>query len=184
MGISFRQKHITLFKTSLLAVMVSISLLIGCSHTSEKQIPEGMVFQGEGEKWEVSIPNEVILRNGRNYFPTIFRYKGDPEELQEVEHIAFALGTARNTQIINVFDPSYKAKRMKTGEYREEYEDRYGIIVDEIKNRKTNVFRLEYVFEEEESGYDTLDSIKENGVMIIIQWKDRETEFKDRILSQ
>jgi hypothetical protein len=86
------------FKTPLFVAMVLISLLIGCSHASENKHSEVTVFQGEGEKWKVSIPNEVILKNGQKYFPTIFRFKGDPEELKEVEHISFALGTELGTR--------------------------------------------------------------------------------------
>lgn len=182
---SFQEKHIALIKTSLFVVMILSGLLIGCSQTSENKHSEVMVFQGEGEKWEVSIPNEVILKNGQKYFPSLFRFKGDLEELKKVETISFALGTEQATQIINVYDPSYKEKLMKTDGYQEEYEDQYGIIVDEIKNRKTDVFKLEYVFfEEEESGFDTFDSIKENGIMIIIQWEDGENKFKDQIHAQ
>ncbi len=93
------------------------------------------------------------------------------------------LGTGLGTQIINVFDPTYKDKLMKTDRYQEEYEDWYGIIVDAIKNRNTHVFKPEYAFQEEESGYTTFDSIK-NRVLIIIQWEDRENKFEDRIHAQ
>ncbi|MGG4036525.1 hypothetical protein ABEV74_22960 [Paenibacillus cisolokensis] len=179
---SFQQKHITLLRTSLLVVMLS-GILIGCSQTSENKHAEAMVFQGEGKKWEVSIPNEVIIKNGQKYFPSIFRFKGDLEELNEVEYISFALGTDQSTQIINVYDPTYKEKLMKTDGYHEEYEDQYGIIIDVIKNRKTNVFEFEYVLEEA-SGFTTLDSIKENGVLIMIQWEDQENQFKDQIHSR
>lgn len=177
------QTPITLLKTSLFVVLASLILLTGCSHTSETEDAGGMVFQGEGEKWEVSIPNEVFLKNGQKYLLSNFRYKGDLEELKEVESISFALGTELGTQVINVYDPIYKEKIMETGGYQEEYEDQYGIIIDDIKNRKTDVFKLEFVFEEE-SGYNTFDSIKKNGVLIMIQWEDRENKFKDRIHSQ
>jgi len=175
---SFPQRPVTLF-----VVTALIGFLIGCSHTSENKPSDVTVFQGEGEKWEVSIPNEVISKNGRKYFTSTFRYKGNPEELKEVERITFALGTALGTQTINVYDPSYKEKLVKTGGYQEEYEDRYGIIIEDIVNRKTNVFKLEYAFQEAESGHDTLDSIKDK-VLIIVRWEDGENQFQDRIASQ
>jgi hypothetical protein len=59
MCISFQRKLSTLFKAPILVVLVLTSLLIGCSDTPENPHAEGMVFQGEGAKWEVSIPNEV-----------------------------------------------------------------------------------------------------------------------------
>jgi len=76
MRMSFQQKRITLFKTPVFVAGVVISLLIGCSHTSENNHSEAMVFQGEGEKWEVSIPDEVILKNGKNIFRRLFALKG------------------------------------------------------------------------------------------------------------
>jgi hypothetical protein len=184
MCISFQRKLTKLFKAPILVVLVLTSLLIGCSDTPENPHAGEMVFQGEGAKWEVSIPNEVTLKHGKKYFSAVFRFKGDPGELNEVEYISFALGTDQGTQIVNVYDPAYKEKLMKIDGFQEEYEDRYGIIVNAIKNRKTDDFKLEYVFEEEESGYDTFDSIKENGVMIAIQWEDRENNYEDRIHSQ
>ena len=43
--------------------MVLINLLNRMFAYIGKKYSEVMVFQGEGEKWEVSIPNEVILKN-------------------------------------------------------------------------------------------------------------------------
>jgi hypothetical protein len=98
-----------------------------------------------------------------------------------VKRITFAQGTELGTQVINVYDPSYKEKLMAVGNYQEEYEEQYGIIIDHIQNRETRDFIIEYGLMEAEKGYTTLYSIKKNGILIIIKWETQGEEYEDHI---
>ncbi|SFS76520.1 hypothetical protein SAMN05428962_2724 [Paenibacillus sp. BC26] len=140
-----------------------------------------MIFQSEGKQWKATIHNNVIEHDGKHYFNIIYQYKGDLEDLHEVERISFAHGTALGTQIINIYDPSYKAKLINNGEYQEEYEDQYGIIIDEIKMRKTNEFTVEYTMMEADNDYTTLDAIEKDRISIIINWETQDKKYEDDI---
>ncbi|AGA56375.1 hypothetical protein Theco_0127 [Thermobacillus composti KWC4] len=47
-------------------------------------------------------PRRSHFEKWKKYFSSTFRFKGDPEELKEVEYITFAL--EQGTQIVNVYD--------------------------------------------------------------------------------
>lgn len=156
--------------------------LSACSPSGINDGPSNsIIFQSEGNRWEAIIENDVIERNGKKYFKILYRYKGDVEDLRDVERITFAQGTALGTQVRNLYDPTYQQKLANQGGYQEEYEEQYGIIIDEIKNRHSKDFMIEYDLLEADLEYTTFDEVLKDGIMIIIHWETRDYEYKDRI---
>ena len=124
----------------------------------------------------------MIERNGEKFFNIVYTYKGDLEDLQEVDRISFAHGTLLGSQVINLYDPSYKEKLINKGNFQEEYEEQYGIIVDEIKQRTTNEFVMEYaLMESVNEDFTSLDAILKDGGQIIINWETSENKYEDKI---
>ncbi|SFS73229.1 hypothetical protein [Paenibacillus sp. BC26] len=154
-------------------------ILSACS--GGEPIKDSIIFESEGEQWKATIQNNVIEHGGRHYFNIIYQYKGDLEDLRKVERISFAQGTALGTEIMNIYDPSYKAKLIKKGGYQEESEEQYGIIIDEIKKRNSNKFTIKYALMEAENDYTTLDAIEKDRISIIINWETKEKKYDDKI---
>ncbi|CAM3586890.1 hypothetical protein [Marinicrinis lubricantis] len=121
-------------------VVIFFFLFTACSTDSDDELRT--IFQSEGQSWSVAITNEVIEHGGKRYFQIHYQYKGALEDLQQVERISFAQGTRLNTQIKNIYDPSYKEKLQGEGQYQEEYEAQYGIVIEPIKHRTTKEFLI------------------------------------------
>ncbi|SFT05999.1 hypothetical protein [Paenibacillus sp. BC26] len=164
-----------------ICLYVSMLFILSACSGGEQPIEDRIIFQSEGEQWKAIIQNNVIEHDGKHYFNIIYQYKGNLEDLHEVERISFAQGTALGTQIINIYDPSYKAKLINNGGYQEEYEERYGIIIDEIKKRNTNEFTVEYAMVEADNDYTTLDAIEKDRILIIINWETQGKKYEDKI---
>jgi hypothetical protein len=166
-------------------IVISLFILLSACSNGESNDDNlnNIIFQSEGEQWEATILNDVIERDGKSYFNIIYRYKGDIEDLRGVERISFAQGTALGTQVKNLYDPTYKEKLVSEGEYQEEYEEQYGIIIDEIKKRNTNDFIIEYNLMEVDNEYTTLDAIEKDRILIIINWETKDSKDEDKITS-
>ncbi|MGO4106433.1 hypothetical protein [Paenibacillus sp. YAF4_2] len=160
--------------------IVTFLFLVACSQ-EEYNNSSSIIFNSESGQWKATIQNDEIMRDGKRYFNIIYQYKGDLKDLDEVQRITFAQGTEFGTQVINVYDPSYKEKLMAVGNYQEEYEDQYGIIIDHIQKRESKDFIIEYGLMEAEKGYTTLSSIKKNGILIIIKWQTQGEEYEDHL---
>ncbi|MGM0884968.1 MAG: hypothetical protein ACQEXQ_28485 [Bacillota bacterium] len=162
-------------------VIFLLILLSACSNgESNSDNLNNIIFQSEGEQWEATILNDVVERDGKSYFNIIYQFKGDMEDLRGVERISFAQGTALGTQVKNIYDPTYKEILVNEGEYQEEYEEQYGIIIDEIKKRNTNVFIIEYDLLEADNRYITLDAIEKDRISIVINWETKDSKHEDK----
>ncbi|MHA6483599.1 hypothetical protein ACX1C1_17060 [Paenibacillus sp. strain BS8-2] len=159
--------------------VVFLFILSACS--GGEPTKDSIIFQSEGEQWEATIQNTVIKHDGRHYFNITYRYKGDLEDLREVDKISFAQGTVLGTEIINVYDPAYKAKLIEKGGYQVEYEKQHGIIIDEIQKRNTNEFTIEYAMMNDGNEYTTLDAIEKDRISVIINWETQEKKYEDKI---
>ncbi|MFC4809716.1 hypothetical protein [Paenibacillus sp. GCM10023250] len=158
--------------------VIFLFTLSGCS--GGKPVEDNIIFQSEGQLWKATIQNKVIEHGGKHYFNIIYQYKGDLEDLHEVEKISFAQGTALGTQIVNIYDPSYKSELINNGGYQEEYEGKYGVIIDDIKKRNTNEFTIKYAMIID-NAYTTLDAIQKDRISIIINWETQEKKYEDKI---
>lgn len=168
-------------KILFVCTIITFLILLACSKEEDNRNSGDIIFNSEGSQWKATIQNDEIKRTGKKYFRIIYQYKGDLKDLDEVERITFAQGTEMGTQVISVYDPSYKEKLMTAGSYQEEFEEQYGIIIDHIQKRETKDFIIEYGLMEAEKGYTTLSSIKKNGILIIIKWETQGEEHEDRI---
>ena len=162
---------------SLLFVLLLV-LLSACS-IEGKINDKKTIFKSEGEHWSISINNEVFERNGISYFTIKYVFKGDLEQLHQVENITFSQGTVLGTQLKNVYDTTYKERLVKEGHYEEEKTDQYGIIVDEIKNRNSKDFFIEYDLIQEDQNYTTLDAIEKDKIMVMINWETKDNKYQE-----
>ncbi|MHA7966970.1 hypothetical protein ACX93W_22915 [Paenibacillus sp. CAU 1782] len=158
--------------------IILFALLTACSNQAEVQT---IIFEAEGERWGAEIENKIIQHNGKSFFPIRYQYKGDAEDLGEVERITFALGTALGTQVVNVYDPSYREKLINDGAYQEEDEEQFGIIIEDIQNNKNTMFEINYNLITVEEDYTTIDAVQKEGVYILINWETENGKFEDQI---
>lgn len=67
------------------------------------------------------------------------------------------------------------------GNYAEEYEEKYGIKIEKIKERNSREFIIEYNNMQVDSGYTTLDAINEDGINIQIGWESKDKKYNDEL---
>ncbi|MFD0961554.1 hypothetical protein [Paenibacillus chungangensis] len=121
----------------------------------------------------------IIEHNGINYFQINFIYTESLNDLQDIERITFAQGTKLGTQLVNLYDPSYKEKLILKGNYEEEYEEKYGIKIENIKDRKTKEFIIEYNLMQVDNGYTTFDAINDESINIQISWESKDKKYNE-----
>lgn len=163
---------------SLSIILILMICLLGCS---SEQTNKHNSYESLGEYWKVKFDDTSLKRNGKDYFQIHYIYIGSINDLQEIERITFAQGTKLGTQLVNLYDPNYKEQLILKGNYAEEYEEKYGIKIEKIKERNSREFIIEYNNMQVDSGYTTLDAINEDGINIQIGWESKDKKYNDEL---
>lgn len=162
-------------------IILSFTILSACSNQDDTHITKDIIFQSEGKHWKATVQDTIVEFNGKSYFNINYYYKGNIEDLNKVNRISFAQGTELGTQIVNLYDPSYKEKLIAKDAYQEEYEEKYGIVIDKIQDRDKKEFIIKYILSKENDDYTILDVIKQNGINIIIKWETETSKYEESI---
>jgi len=67
------------------------------------------------------------------------------------------------------------------GDYEEANEERYGIKVENIKDRSSNEFTIEYYMLESDNGSTVFDAMEEDRMNIQIQWESSGNNYKEEL---
>lgn len=160
-------------------ICILIFALFIVSACSKKQ-EESLVLEGHGKQWKANVDTELQLINGKNMFNITYTYLGSLEEINQAQSIVFAQGTSSGTQAVTVYDSKYKEELVENGTYQEEYEDVYGTLIEDLRNRKNTEFTISYYFQEDKAN-NTFEAMKDDKMNIQIQWKTSNQEYKDVI---
>lgn len=155
-------------------------LLVAFTSACSNEQKDPIVFEGYGQHWKARINPEVQVINGIKKFTVTFQYLGSIQEINGIHKIVFAQGTRLGTEVVNVYDPIYKQQLLDKGEYKEEYEKTFGIIVETLTSRASTEFTLAYSFIEDGST-DLFEAVAIDGMNIQISWGHKDEENKDTI---
>ncbi|MGZ9583717.1 hypothetical protein [Paenibacillus marinisediminis] len=157
-------------------LILSFSFIVGCS--KEQEVSNS--YEASGQYWKAYVSPEVQQINGMNKFIITYQYLGSLDDINKAQKIVFAQGTLLGTQVINVFDREYKEELMRDGQYSQEYEETYGVIIDDLKHKKTTEFNIEYALLRDQ-GMNTFEAINKDGMNIQVQWEMVNEKFEDEI---
>ncbi|MCR2802800.1 hypothetical protein [Paenibacillus soyae] len=149
--------------------ILSLFFLSACSMEQDK--PKS--YEAKGQYWQAHINPEVELINGKRKFTITFHYLGSIVDINQTKKIVFAQGTRLGTEVVNVFDSTHKEESIKA-------EELYGIITEDLQNKKTTEFKVDYYFMED-ADTDTFEAIEEDRMNIQILWERNNSEFNDVI---
>jgi len=158
-----------------------IFLMLGLLGCSSDQPNKQTTLEASGDYWTAIVNDTVVEENGKSYFHIRFIYMGEKSDLKDIDRITFAQGTTLGTQLVNVYDPSYKEQLILNGDYEEANEERYGIKVENIKDRSSNEFTIEYYMLESDNGSTVFDAMEEDRMNIQIQWESSGNNYKEEL---
>ncbi|MCM3628301.1 hypothetical protein M3194_13090 [Paenibacillus glycanilyticus] len=170
----------TMKSLSKLLLILTMVLIFTLACKKDNQNVHTIAYSASGDMWEVSLANNLTEKNGASFYHLTFIYKGAVNDLHEIAHITFAQGNALDTQVVNVFDISYKEKRIREGKYNEEEATRLGTLYLDLKKKNDKEFNIEYrasVVNNEEQ--NILKAIDTDRLFIIVQWKNPQGEHKE-----
>ncbi|MBD2846074.1 hypothetical protein IDH44_12790 [Paenibacillus sp. IB182496] len=154
-------------------------LVAGCAEETRTDT----IFQAAGESWEATVYGAVVAEDKLDYFSIEYTYLGEPDDLERFDRIVFAQGTSLGTQVVNLYDPTYKKRRIEEGRYDVANEDENGILVEDIRNKELPTFVIDYRLQE--SGeMNTLDYIEMGDVSLQLVWEAEGERYEDTIRGQ
>lgn len=167
------ETHARVSVKGFLMLGIIIALICGCSDQVEKEKNyENNAIEQSGLIWDAKVKPNIIKRSGKKYFQIEYTFKGTSNELNTIDRISFAQGTSLGTQIINVFDPSYVETLSEHNDHDSIYDFPPGIVMEEIKNRPTKSFIIDYDWIETlNDPYTVWDAIREDRILITINWE-------------
>lgn len=160
----------------ILLQILSLTFASACSNGPE----EISSFEGIGQHWKASIDSKLHEKNGKKKFIITYQYLGTIEEIHTFKKIVFAQGTSLGTEVVNVYDPKYKEELLNMGQYQEENEEKYGIIIEDLNQRKSTDFQIDYYFIDD-GETDTFEAIKMDRLNVQVIWETGGTVQKDTI---
>lgn len=161
---------------SILLLILSLTFASACSNGSD----EASSFEGIGQHWKASIDSKLYEKNGKKKFVITYQYLGAIEDIHTLKRIVFAQGTILGTEVVNVYDPEYKEELLNKGQYQEENEETYGIVIEDLHQRKSTEFPIEYFFLDD-GETNIFEAIKLDRMNIQIIWETGGTVQKDKI---
>jgi len=163
-------------RISFYILFISLIFLVACQMQPEEQ----RAFESTGQYWKAQINPEVQMIRGKNQFSISFQYLGSLEDIHKTKKIMFAQGTLLDTQVVNVFDLTYKDELIKKNQYKDEDGAYNGIVVEDLKNKKSKEFDVKYMLSENNE-MNTFEAINKDRMNIKIRWEIDGKEYNDEI---